>query len=127
MRPREAIAVRGLGPDDVPALARLRLEHPGGIPNLVPGWWAGAFDSGRLVAAAGWIELMEGHRLVVEVNRRADHWGALGVLVIMRRMIASGKAHGIRVQTIVPIENVRLKKALRESGARPLIEIWEVP
>ena len=131
MRPREAVATRLIGVDpavrssELYELAKLRMSHPGGVGQVEATRWAGAYDGLRLVAAVGWIEEKPGMWMVVEVDKTDDHWGKIGVIVLIRQLIEASEKYGFRLQALILPGNVKLKAALEREGAKIAVEIWE--
>ena len=127
MKPLDAIALRKLTPTDgFTQLAQLQLDHPQAV-GMEPHEWVGAWDSDRLVAAVGWIDDKPGMRMVVEVQRTDDHWGKVGVIVLIRAIIAYCQRSNIRLQAMILPSNAKLKEALAREGAFCAVEIWEAP
>lgn len=111
----------------VEQFARLRLEHPGGVPTFIPRFNAFAVVEERVVASIGWIEETDEIRVCCEINRVPDHWGRIGVLVLIRGFVQSTHAIGRRAQALIMPGNEDLKRALLQVGAAPVVEIWEAP
>ena len=126
LRPRDALALIALTPPQFVQLAKLRAAHPGGTGDVQPQFWAGAMDGDRLVAAVGWVQEKPDMRMVVEVDKTDDHWGKIGTIALIRKLIESSKTHGIRVQAMILPSNERLKAALTKEGAKCVVEVWEV-
>ena len=78
-RPRDTIRVYAIGgervADQMLQLAKLRLDHPGGVPIMEPQAWSAAYAGTKMVAAIGYFMVQENHLIVTEVDRTPDHGG----------------------------------------------------